>query len=84
VSLKGFSEMQPSEISVIINDTICFPYSEETFAVTTNTNIFTSHFTWPCSGIRTAPAQSDANAENTAWGHKSLNGDYTYGEMIHT
>jgi hypothetical protein len=64
--------MQRSDISVTIKNTICFPYSEETFAVATNTNIFTSHFTSTCSGIRTAPAGSDANAENTACGDKKL------------
>jgi hypothetical protein len=30
--------MQWSEISVAIKNTICFPFSEETFAVATNTS----------------------------------------------
>ena len=72
MSLKGFSEMQRSEISVTIKNTICFLYSEETFAVAINTNIFTSHFTRPCSGKRRAAAGSDTYAENTAWGDNKL------------
>jgi hypothetical protein len=64
--------MQRSEISITIKSKICFPYSEETFAVAINTNIFTSHFTRPCSGIRTALARSDAYAENATWGRQEI------------
>ena len=70
--------MKRSKISVTKKNTICFSYSEETFAVATNTNIFTSHFTWPCSGIRWAPGGSEAYAVNTVWGDNKFMRKYIY------